>query len=238
MSFKNIILGVLLLFFSCTKYEYVPKSNGEIVKHNYYILSYLEDFEQAEWVYYVLTPKMLRGRVRRTNDFRVDTKVSTGSASNKDYKYSGYDRGHLAPAGDMKISNLAMNESFLYSNISPQSPLLNRDKWKSLETLVREWASEEKIHVVTGGILVSGLQEIGNNGVDVPKYFYKIIYSPNKDKMIAFILPNEKCKMDLKEYVVTVDKVEELTNIDFFPQLVDEIEENLESKIDFTNWTF
>ena len=195
--------------------EYIPKSNGEVVKHSYYTLSYLEDFEQAEWVYYVLTPEMLKGNATRTDNFRADPKISTGSAQLTDYKNSGFDRGHLVPAGDMKVNNLAMSERFYMSNMSPQSTSFNRGIWKKLETLIREWASKEKIHIATGGILVNGLQEIGFNEVDVPKYFYKVVYAPKKGKMIAFVLPNEKGQKTLREYVVSVDKVERLTGIDF-----------------------
>ena len=225
----------LFLFFGLNQLgiaqEYIPKSNREVVKHSYYTLSYLEDFEQAEWVYYVLTPEMLKGNATRRDNFRADPKISTGSAQLSDYKKSGFDRGHLAPAADMKVNNLAMSESFYMSNMSPQSISFNRGIWKKLEALIREWASKEKIHIATGGILVNGLQEIGFNGVDVPKHFYKVVYAPEKGKMIAFVLPNEKGQKTLSEYVVSVDKVEALTGINFFPQLTDEIEQRPESKI-------
>ena len=238
---KKILTTAMLFlatFIYSQHFELLPKSKGEIIEHKYYTLSYLENFEQAEWVYYVLTPEMLKGSANRTNDFRADPKVSSGSAQLIDYKGSGYDRGHLAPAGDMKRNRFAMSESFYMSNISPQSPSFNRGIWRSLEALVRKWASRDKIHIATGGILVSGLQEIGVNGVDAPKYFYKVIYDSDNRKMIAFVLPNEKGQKALREYVVSVDRVEKLTGIDFFPQLIDEIEENLESKINLLNWTF
>lgn len=216
--------------------EFLPKSNGKIVTHTYYTLSYSEEHEQAEWVYYALTPAMLKGQVARTNNFRSDPKVFSGSAQSADYKYSGYDKGHLVPAGDMTISIVAMRESFYMSNMSPQSPSFNRGIWKKLENLVRKWASEEKLHIATGGILVNGLQELGENGVDIPKHFYKIIYAPDKQEMIAFILPNEKVQNALSNYVVSVDSVETLTHIDFFPQLPDDIEQRIESKVNPTHW--
>ena len=228
--------------------RYLPKStgvdtsgmgaHGEVVQHSYYTLSYLEDFEQAEWVYYVLTPDMLKGSTSRTDNFRADPKISTGSAQLADYKNSGFDRGHLVPAGDMKVNNLAMSESFYMSNISPQSAAFNRGIWRKLETLIREWAGKEEIHIVTGGILITGLQEIGINKVDVPKHFYKVLYAPEKGKMIAFVLPNERGQKALSAYVVSVDTVEKLTNIDFFPQLVDDFEERLESLINLSDWIF
>ena len=230
---------ITMLFLTASIYsqhfELLPKSKGKIIKHNYYTLSYLEDFEQAEWVYYILKPETLNGNANRTDDFRADPKVLSGSAQLIDYKNSGYDRGHLVPARDMKINSFAMSESFYMSNTSPQSPSFNRGIWRSLEALIRKWASKNKLHIATGGILVSGLQEIGINGVDVPKYFYKVVYDPDNSKMIAFVLPNEKGQKSLREYIVSVDRVEELTGIDFFYELSDVIEERLESKINLSD---
>ena len=97
--------------FSLFSQEYFPKSNGELIKHTFYSLSYAEEHEQAEWVHYKLNSLMLKGDIKRTNYFKIDRKVSTGSANTKDYLKSGYDRGHLAPAADMKLSKLSMSES-------------------------------------------------------------------------------------------------------------------------------
>ncbi len=218
--------------------EYLPISKGEVIKHTYYTLSYLEKYEQAEWVYYILTPQMLQGNTKRDDSFKSDSFVSTGSSQLIDFKNSGYDRGHLAPAGDMKINKLAMRESFFMSNISPQHPSFNRGIWRSLETLVRNWASKNKLYIVTGGVLTKGLSEIGVNHVDVPNYFYKIVYNPIENKMIAFVLPNKKGEKSLKEYVVSVDMIEKLTNIDFFSQLPDQKENQLEANTNLNDWNF
>ena len=193
---RGLKIGLVFIFcfFGCFVFsqykQYLPtksNSNNQVVKHTYYTLSYSEPHEQAEWVYYVLTPKMLLGNVNRTNDFREDLKISTGSAQLKDYKNSGYDKGHLVPANDMRMNNLSMSESFYMSNMSPQFPSFNRGIWKRLETLVNSWAKKTKIYIVTGGVLTSELSEIGINGVSVPKYFYKVIYDSNNNKMIAFV---------------------------------------------------
>ena len=236
------IFYLIIPFIGLSKFgiaqEYLPTSEGEVIKHTYYTLSYLENFEQAEWVYYLLTPDMLKGNANRVDRFRPDSKVVSGSAQLADYKGSGYDRGHLVPAGDMKTNDIAMSESFYMSNISPQSPSFNRGVWKSLETLIRSWASKNTLHIVTGGVLKDGLEEIGGNGVDVPTYFYKVVYAPNDNEMIAFVLPNEKSKKNLSEYITCVDIVEQLTGIDFFPQLPDEFEEDLENKVSFFHWDF
>ena len=107
-------------------------------------LGYNEKYEQASWVAYVLTREEVEsGMINRTDNFRVDTSISTGSANLADYRGSGYDRGHLAPAGDMKWNATAMSESFLMSNMSPQTPSFNRGIWRSLESRVRVWAIEK-----------------------------------------------------------------------------------------------
>lgn len=112
-------------------------SSNQIIKHVAYTLKYNEIYEQADWVIYLLTAEEVKGTILRSDNFRTDTKVKTGSASLTDYRGSGYDRGHLAPAGDMKWSKTAMSESFYMSNMSPQKPGFNRGIWRSLESLVR-----------------------------------------------------------------------------------------------------
>ena len=177
----------------------------------------------------------------RTNDFRIDYKVKTGSASLSDYKGSGYDRGHLAPAGDMKWSSTAMSESFFMSNMSPQHPSFNRGIWKKLESTVRNWAVDNgMIYIVTGPILTGNYKTIGHNDVSVPDYYYKVIldYSEPEIKGIGFILSNQKSKSSLQSFAVTIDEVERKTGIDFYHALPDGIEEQIESTIDINKWSF
>lgn len=121
---KHIYL-FLFIGFKLTSQEYLPKSEGEIIRHKYYTLSYNEDHEQANWVHYKLNPTLLDGTMPRINSFKADPNVSTKSAELSDYKGSGYDRGHLAPAGDIKYSKESMIESFFLSNMSPQNPSFN-----------------------------------------------------------------------------------------------------------------
>jgi endonuclease G len=219
--------------------EYYKNSyNGDLISHSRFSLSYIEEHEQAEWVYYKLNPDLLKGFAKRTNNFRADSAVKTGSAEIHDYRKSGYDRGHLAPAGDMKSSKKSMSESFFMSNISPQQPSFNRGGWKKLETLVRSWATNSEIHIVTGGILIYDLKKIGRNEVSVPDYFYKIIFDHNECKMIGFVMPNKKITKKIKNYVKTVDEIEMLTGIDFFYDLFDDIENELESVVKIKDWNF
>lgn len=234
-----LILSLTWIFqFSFTQDLLPTSTTGQVIKHQYYTLSYSEPHEQAEWVYYILTPDLINGSVSRTDNFRPD--IKTGSAQLLDYRGSGYDRGHLCPAGDMKLNRTAMSESFFMSNMSPQHPSFNRGIWKSLEATVRNWAIEEgRIYVVTAGVLSRGLQEIGSSGVDVPQRYYKVVYDPTgAEKMIALVMPNQKGTKPLEEYVVSVDYVESITGIDFFPQLEDALETRMEADIDASQWEF
>lgn len=216
-----------------------PNSSGEIVKHTYYTLAYSEANEQASWVYYVLTPELINGTQSRTDDFRADPAVSTGSASLDDYKSSGYDRGHLCPAADMTLNKTSMSESFFLSNMSPQVAGFNRGKWSTLEDQVRKWALEfNRLDVATGPIFKDNIGTIGADNVTVPGYYYKVLYSEKKKIMIGLILPNASSSKSLDQFVVTVDQIEEKTGIDFFPGLEDKLENQLEGSVNTAGWSF
>jgi len=133
-----------------------------------------------------------------------------------------------------------MTESFYLSNVSPQTPGFNRGVWKRAETLVRNWAIEEKVlYVVTGAIFDDNQGAIGSNEVTVPGYYYKVIYDPTeRKKMIAMILPHESSSANLESFVVSVDSVEIRTGIDFFPGLPDKLGRYLERQSDVTKWSF
>lgn len=245
MILKYSILIILTIFFFLSKaqsFDYLPTSTtNQIIKHTYYTLSYSEKNEQAEWVAYELTEERVAGNVKRTDNFRIDPVVTTGSSTPEDYKGSPYDRGHLAPAADMKFNSTAMSECFYMSNMSPQVPSFNRGIWQQLEAQVRTWAVAYKdIYIVTGGILKYTMGEIGSNRVSVPKYFYKVVldYTEPDIKAIALLLPNEKGTKQLEEYVITIDSIETLTGIDFFPALPDPLENELESSVHPEKWTF
>jgi len=204
---------------------------GVAVQHEYYELSYVEEYEQPEWTFYMLCKDCL-GAAERKNNFRTDPSVKTTSALLSDYKGSGYDRGHLVPAGDMTLNELAMSESFYMSNMSPQSPSFNRGIWRKLESQIRDWSNEyDTIYVATGPIINFGYSTIGSNKVAVPQYYYKVIYFKNLQKMVAYILPNEGSKSDISTFQVTVDEVERKTKIDFFHGLDDSLESQIESNL-------
>lgn len=219
--------------------DYLPVPATNIVKHTYYTLSYNEDYEQANWVYYVLTDSMvINSGEERSNRFKEDKMVPTGSARPSDYSRSGYDKGHLCPAGDMGFNHTAMEESFMMSNMSPQAPDFNRGIWKDLETQVRDWAKEDhKLYIVTGPIFKDDKGTIGADNVEVPGYYYKVIFDPaDQPKMIAFVLPNEGSTRPISDFAVSTHEVEKLTGIDFFSQLPDDEENWLESKVRLGGW--
>ena len=221
--------------------ELLPRYGAEIqvIRRQNYMLGYAEQSEQAAWVIYELLASELTGeRVERTNDFREDPQVTTGSATLADYRGSGYDRGHLAPAADMAFSEAAMSDSFYLSNISPQRPAFNRGIWRKLEAQVRSWARRyRRLIVVTGGIVAQNAERIGD--VAVPESFYKVIYDPKRKKMLAFILKNEKHEQQsLSDFVFSVDRAEERSGLDFFFLLPDEAEEAMESIAEPAAWGF
>lgn len=216
----------------------LPKDD-DIIKYKAFSLSYNEEYEQAEWVAYVLTCSETKGKIKRTDNFREDERIMTGSASDHDYKRSGYDRGHLMPAADNSWDLTAMKESFLYSNMSPQEPSFNRGIWKELEEQVRDWACTfDSIYVVTGPIFTDNMKRIGPNKVAVPPYYFKALlyYSSNKTEAIAFILPNEKNNKEIYQYVVTIDSLESQINFDLFYKLNDEFENAIESRYNLNFW--
>lgn len=211
------------------------KPDDEIVRHEGYTLRFRDAYKEADWVAYPLLGYETTGDADRKNEpFKPDPDVSTGSALPSDYSRSGYDRGHLAPAGDFKYSQRMMSQSFFMSNMTPQAPQFNRGIWKELEEQVRAWAVRDNgIYVVTGPVLTPGLPTIGRqNEVAIPPYFYKVLLYCNAPeiRMVAFLLKNEGSDKSLKQFVVPVDQVEQLTGIDFFPKLPDELERKLESK--------
>jgi endonuclease G len=223
------------------KFNFHPTSTtNQIINHTFYSLSYSENTEQAEWVAYELKGNTSNNKYTRPY-FIADPKVKTGFADWKNYKNSGYDKGHLCPAGDMKFSKQAFDETFFTSNISPQRKDFNAGVWNRLEQKVRFWADKyDGIYVVTGGVLEPNLKTIGMEKVAVPNYFYKVLLdlSSNKPRMIAFLVPHQNSTKPLYEFVVSTDELERKTGIDFYPQLPDELENSLEKNADYKSWSF
>ncbi len=212
----------------------LPKCNSgcEVIKHQALALCYDEEHEQARWVAHIIIPAVTLGNLNRTNDFREDDKISSGSATLNDYWFSGYDRGHIAPSADFRWTAAGISESYLYSNMSPQLAELNRERWAELEGFIRDYVITrgKQVHVVAGGILEKGLGTIGESKVSIPKWYYKVALDESEQRTIGFLLPNKDCTYPLQSYAVPVDSIEALTGIDFFPNMPDSWEKSYSYK--------
>ena len=216
----------------------VPRKE-QIIHHTGYTVSYNENLRLPNWVAYELTRQETQGNAQRTNRFISDPSVKGVIATNSDYARSGYDKGHMAPAADMKWNSTAMKESFYFSNMCPQHPELNRRKWKDLEEKVRDWAiADSAIIIICGPIVEKTPQKIGKNKVTVPQKFFKVILSPftASPKAIGFLFKNERSVSPLATYAVPVDSIETLTGMDFFSPLPDELENRIESQVNSDQW--
>lgn len=214
-----------------------PGGCDQVVDRRGYALGYVERHEQAAWVQYRFTAaENLARNAERSEDFREDPAIRTGSALLADYRGSGYDRGHLAPAADMKFDPAAMSESFFLSNMSPQDHDFNAGIWNDIEKFVRYTVNIEKsLVVVTGPVFADGDGKIGRSGVTVPGAFYKIIYDETPPrKMIAFIVPNRDSDAPISSFVVSVDEVERRTGLDFFSKVQDST--GLEARSNVEDW--
>jgi endonuclease G len=211
----------------------------QIICHSGYSVSYNADWRISNWVAYELTPEEVAGTVSRKDKYIPDPKVNGATATNDDYKGSGWDRGHMAPAADMKWSRRAMEESSYLSNICPQNHNLNGGVWKDIEEKTRSMVVKKgSMYVVCGPIVSKRSQTIGSNKVVVPDAFFKALLQKNNQRWeaIAFICPNESGRKKLSSYAMTIDDLEKITGIDFFHSLPDEIENDVESRFDLTYW--
>ncbi|MBQ0051384.1 MAG: DNA/RNA non-specific endonuclease [Treponema sp.] len=226
----------------------------QLRNYDHYSICYRESYEQAEWSAYCLTEEELTKNAGRSDDFRPDPEISTGSATLADYKGSGYDRGHLSPAADFAFDSKAMSETFYMSNMSPQAGSFNRGIWKDLESQVREWAKKfGRIYVISGPVLDKPAEEyesIGANKVSIPQYYYKVVLAPvykdaadksspedcEKIAALGFILPNKKCTDSFYNYAVSIDEIEKRTGMDFFAPLEDSLEDRIEAGIEAEIW--
>lgn len=249
---KTLLFLVLMSCFSTLFCQNIDLNNIEIptvldersdriITHKGFTLSYNYDWKIPNWVAYELTDWEVEGEVPRYDKFKPDPMVpQNATATTNDYKYSGYDRGHLAPAADMKWNEQAMKESFYLSNICPQNPNLNGGVWKDLEEQVRDLASQKgRIFVVCGPIVNDTSTTIGENKVVVPQAFFKVLLQEENNEIhtIGFVYENKSGRKPMSTYAMTVDEVEEMTNIDFFPSLPNKIEKKVEAEVDFSKWT-
>jgi endonuclease G len=213
-----------------------------VTQHSAYSLVYNHKHMQAKWVAYNLTYGNTIGGAERSSKFSIDPSISPRTAVTSDYTKTGYDRGHLAPAGDMKFSAQAMSESFYMGNVSPQLPGFNRGIWKKLEEQFRSWApSSHPVFVVTGPVLIDPINShIGQTcSISVPWRFYKIMLdTASPMRAIAFVMPNNSSTQPLSSFAMSIDEAERITGINFFPKLNDIQEAKIEKTLLLQQWRF
>ena len=226
-------------------YELPQTTAGDVlIEHEGYTLSFNVETNCPRWVAWSLSAEEVDGRqAHRVNDFRADPSVPEGHrAEPADYSGSGYDRGHMCPAADMKWSSRAMSECFYMSNICPQVPELNQRWWNTLENACRRWAKNEgEVYICCGPIFRDTRRKktIGKTvQVRVPNAFFKVVLSMNEgnEKAIGFIYNNRASRQTMEETAVCVDSIESLTGLDFFHLLDDVVEERLEANGNLREW--
>jgi endonuclease G len=210
-----------------------------------FIVGYSDKRGNPLWVAYRLEPVNENApHLPRPSGFKTDNRVSNPVKS-KDYDRTGYDRGHMAP--NYAISALygeqAQLETFLMSNITPQKPNLNRKFWQRLEEVEISYFTRlsPNIWVTTGPIFFDKPRYLKKgSSVQIPTAFYKLYAMETKLRqvyLLAFLVPQTVTGNEsLENYLVTVDKIEELTGLDFFHDLEDPHEQELESQINAQPW--
>ena len=220
----------------------IADTEGEIMLVRVgYTTSYNPKTKQPNWVGWRLTADHVDGEfLRKGIKFHEDEDVPEPRSKDEDYRGSGYDRGHMCPSGDNKWSQQAQEQSFLFTNICPQNHGLNAGDWNEMEQQCRKWAVEEgELYIVSGPIFYGSARHksIGKNKIPVPEAFFKVVLSmKGTPKAIGFIYKNQAGNRPKGDYVNTVDEVERITGIDFFPSLPDDVENKVEAKANIDDW--
>lgn len=213
----------------------LKKQDEIVLKRIGYTVSYNNTYKTPNWVAWELTREETQGKEDRKDKFVPDPDLPEPRVEHADYTRSGYDRGHMAPAADMKWSEEAMAQSFYMSNICPQNQKLNRDDWGDLEETCREWAKKYgRVYIVCGPIYdKKNPKRIGKHQVAVPDRFFKVVLIENRKNPMAmgFLFDNAAHHQALEKYMVTVDSVEAVTKLDFFSKLSDRVENRIEAEI-------
>ena len=211
----------------------------QLIEKSSYIVSYNRDTKCPNWVAWQLTAEHTDGPLKRMNNFHEEEDVPEPRATLQDYRGSGWSRGHMCPAGDNKWNEIAMYESFSLVNVCPQDASLNSGLWNSIEMDCRKWARKYgDIYIACGPVLLNREHEtIGMNKVVVPEAFFKVILRLYPEpSAIGYIVRNNEGKKKKDQFVNTVDDVERITGMDFFPALPDSIENVVESTASLNEW--
>lgn len=220
----------------------LDERNEHIIHHKGYIVSYNSDWKIPNWVAWELTAYETKAKMPREDTFCEDPDYSGPQASLDDYRKSGYSRGHMAPAADMRWNHTALLECFYLTNMCPQNAAFNAGNWGQLEKQCREWAkSDSAIWIVCGPIVGKSHRTIGKNQVVVPTAFFKVVMAPygKHPKAVGFIYPHRNQKgAKMRQFMMSVDQVEARTGIDFFASLPDKLENKIEAQNPAGHWWF
>lgn len=207
-----------------------------------YFVGYDAAAKLPRYVTYTLEPAKALGCVARSNAFVADQSVP-GGAKPEDYAGTGYDKGHMAPDGDLSWDQQVEYESFLMTNMSPQAGSLNRGIWKLLETSVRGWAVQrnQSYTIYVGGLYDATDKKIGN-GVVVPHGFYKIVVNNATKEVAGWGFPHNapypNLGNDLTKFRVSIAQIEKLAGVNFgFPANVVELAPGKEWIVNFGELT-
>ena len=250
-----IAVILILLLASCTatvppsvnlRYGNPSKANRDrlnyLIEKPEYALSYNCEAGIANWVSWELDRSWL-GTAERSDDFRPDSELPTDcyAVRPNDYRGSGYDRGHLVPSGDRTNSSQDNSSTFIMTNMIPQSPSNNREVWRELEEYSRRLAFQgKKLYLVAGGYGIA--RKIANSQVIVPASTWKVILildrangeitEDNADTIAVWIPNSEEVRnTDWRDYIVSVDEVEQKTGYNFFARLPKKVQHEIESVI-------
>ena len=240
-------------------------SKEEILLHRIaYELSYNTETRQPNWVAWRLTSEHTDGPFSRKGvpyyddsgmaigissfsddiirgDYFIDMDVPSPRQEHIDWKEhpAGIDHGHMCPAADCKWDKGAMNQSFLLTNMCPQDHDLNGGDWDKLENKCRTWAKRYgDILIVAGPIFENDERHcFGINKIPIPDAFFKVVLcTSGNPKALGFIFPNNGTHHNMQDYVLSVDEVEITTGIDFFSDLTDDTEADVEACSNLEDW--
>ena len=220
------------------KCNVLQQSNpNDVIDYFGYSVSYNKERKIPNWVSYELLASETDGPYsRQGKNFRQDSSLNLPQAEDYDYRNSGWSRGHMAPAGDFKWSDEAMWETFYYTNCCPQNQSLNAGQWNTLEKKVRDWAIIfGSVKVVTGPLVwENSYGTIGKNNVVVPDAFFKAVLAG--EQSIAFVMYNKPENENMQKCAMSVDQLEEISGIDFFAELDDNLESQVEATYNLRYW--
>ena len=222
----------------------LPSSlDNQTVRYKSIVVYFNKRHRVPNCVAYELTSTMTSMADSRDAENRADYKFERdhtvkGCPDWWEYKESGYTRGHMAPAMDMRWDPTAMEQCFLMTNICPQLDEMNDGEWRHVEEAVHKWSrSAKRLVIFTGPIFSNDMERIGKHrDIAVPKSYFKVVYSPGQNRAIAFVMENKKMPNSWTNYATTIDKVEALTGYDFLAMLDDKVEDVIESKENIKDW--